>query len=203
MATAAMRQKPVEKRLRPSPGRPISFSVEQYHAIQDAGAISELRRYELLQGQIVEKEVPKPALVRVTRKLRERLEVLLANSGYCARVQDPITLVDSEPEPDLAIVLAPPGRYDERHPMPDDIALLIEVSESSLPSDRSTKLDTYAKAGIPSYWIVNLVGNVVEMYTQPRVGKFRKQAVFSTKQDVPVTIARKTFGNIPVKEFLP
>src|SRR5207249_7168379 len=74
------------------------------------------------------------------------------------RLQLPVTLSDtSEPEPDAAVVKGPPGVYEDHHPTPADVIAAIEVSDSSLRFDRSTKQRKYALAGIGQYWIVNLV----------------------------------------------
>jgi Uma2 family endonuclease len=82
------------------------------------------------------------------------------------RVQDPLALDDeSAPEPDLAVVR---GRHaDYRHEHPARAALVVEIAESSLAFDRVHKGSLYARAGIPDYWIVNLVDRVVEVYREP------------------------------------
>ena len=72
-----------------------------------------------------------------------------------------------EPEPDLAIVAGVPEDYRARHPGPEDIALLVEVAETTLDRDRGDKLLAYSAGGIAVYWIVNLVDHRVEVYTQP------------------------------------
>ena len=81
------------------------------------------------------------------------------------RVQHPISTVDSEPEPDLAIVRT--DRYNDSHPRGGDIAVVIEIADSSLVRDRTTKQRLYAAASVPRYMIINLNGPVVEMYTEP------------------------------------
>jgi Uma2 family endonuclease len=96
---------------------------------------------------------------------------LLPDDRASVRRQQPFAaLLDSEPEPD--VVLAPPGEYDREHP--ERTLLVIEVSDSSLERDRGLKARLYALAGVPEYWIVNLVDQVIEVYTEPFDGVFQQ-----------------------------
>jgi Uma2 family endonuclease len=88
-------------------------------------------------------------------------------SGWRAQTQLPITLADSEPEPDGALVRGDRRTFDHRKPVPDDFGVVIEVADTSLRFDRLVKLEDYARAGIPVYWIVNLVDGQVEVYADP------------------------------------
>jgi len=87
----------------------------------------------------------------------------LVDYGSCPPTSAPIS--DSEPEPDLIWVIQ--GDYSQRHPEPHEVALLVEVAESSLETDRGTKLGIYAEAGIGDYWIVNLIDRQIEVYRNP------------------------------------
>jgi Uma2 family endonuclease len=204
MATATLERKLLGKRPTPSSNpQQVRFTVEQYHAIQDAGALSSLRRHELINGFIVEKAVPNPKHVNTVRKTKDILNALLEETSFELRIQDPVTLPDNEPEPDIAVVLAPLTRYAERHPDPGDIGLLVEVADSTLRDDRVLKTEIYATSGIPIYWIVNLVHGTIEVYTQPRKGTYRKRTDYTAADSIPVVLGKKTLGRIPVKEFLP
>jgi Uma2 family endonuclease len=75
-----------------------------------------------------------------------------------------------EPEPDLAIVMGPAGRYDASHPTPADIAAVVEVADTTLQYDRTLKLRAYAQAGIAVYWLLNLEDRQVEVFTNPTAG---------------------------------
>lgn len=87
-------------------------------------------------------------------------------AGWTVRVQAPISLDDeSEPEPDVAVVQGHPGSYREAHPTRP--ALVVEVAESSLTFDRRRKGSLYARAGLPEYWIVNLIHRGLEVYREP------------------------------------
>jgi len=96
------------------------------------------------------------------------------------RVQNPIQLGDlSEPEPDLALVKADANDYTTRHPNASDVLLLVEVSDTTLDFDQTTKLRLYATHLVPEYWIVNLIDNCLEVYRQPNDGDYRQQTVLS------------------------
>ena len=180
------------------------FTVAEYHRLLDAGVLPETERVELLEGWIVKSTTRKPPhdarLDQAHEVVRERLP-----PGWRVRVQSAITLDDSEPEPDLAVVVGPASRYLERHPGPADIALIIEVADSSLALDREVKARVYARAGIPTYWIVNLVDARVEVYTRPSeavdVPVYGASAIYGLEAEVPLEIAGSS-TSIRVRDIL-
>jgi hypothetical protein len=122
------------------------------------------------------------------------------------RIQSAVTTDDSEPEPDIAAVRGPARRYLRRHPEPADIATLIEIAESSLHYDRQVKGPIYARAKIPIYWIINLVDNQVEVYTNPVGGanpRYRQRRVFGIDDIVPLVIDGREITGIAVSDLLP
>ena len=120
------------------------------------------------------------------------------------RVQSPVVLADSEPEPDFSISTPSESRNDD-HPAAADIYLLIEVSDSTLAGDRTTKLKLYAENSIPEYWIVNLPDDCVEVYTQPVASEQRydSRVVYGRGQSVPLAIAGTAPVSIAVDSILP
>ena len=83
-------------------------------------------------------------------------------------VQDPVRLLDSEPEPDVSVLRPRADFYASGHPEPADIFLIIEVADSSLHDDRNIMKPLYAESGITEFWIVNLVDECLEVYRDPR-----------------------------------
>lgn len=187
-------------------GRPLHpITVEQYHRMQDNGAIRKEDRCELIRGFLVEKPKIKPPHASAIRRLTRALLALLGEQAV-VQFQLPITLSDSEPEPDAVIATGVDEDYDTRHPGPEDILFLIEVSDSSLNFDRTVKLPLYAEAGVPQYWIINVAEKSIEVYAHPRGGKnpgYRKPAIHNRKDSVPVVVAGKKLGTIPVAKILP
>ena len=110
-----------------------------------------------------------------------------------------------EPEPDLAIVRGSKGEYFrlKRPPEPSEVALVIEVAESSLQRDRTEKLRAYAHGRIATYWIVNLLEGQVEVYTQPEADRYVAVQPFKPGQAVPVVIDGQEIGRVAVADLLP
>ena len=145
------------------------LSIEQYHAIIQAGILTSDDSVELLEGWLVFKMPKNPPHRATTRLVRTALENILP-AGWYVDSQEPITLSNSEPEPDIVVVRGDTRQYLDRHPGAEDIALIIEVSDTTLQRDRTVKKRIYARAGISIYWIVNLVEEQVEVYSQPKRG---------------------------------
>jgi Uma2 family endonuclease len=142
------------------------FTVPEYHRLIELGILTEDDNLELLEGYLVHKMTRNPphdAALQMGAKTWHRL----LPASWDLRVQSAITLGDSEPEPDFAIVRGDARAYLSRHPAPGDIALVVEVSDSTLPGDRDDKGRIYARAGITLYWIVNVNDWHVEVYTSP------------------------------------
>jgi len=127
-------------------------------------------------------------------------------TGWRLRVQSAITTSDSEPEPDFAIVPGPAERYLPHHPLPADIATLIEVADSSLARDREKKR-IYGHAGIAIYWIINLPDALVEVYSEPTGADaapgYRQRQDYKANDAVPLVIQGKEGGRIAVRDLLP
>jgi hypothetical protein len=123
------------------------------------------------------------------------------------RIQSAITLADSQPEPDFALVRGSADDYDTRHPGPADVGLIIEVADSSLLRDQRDKTRIYARGGIPCYWIVNLVDQRIEVYTQPSgpaaVPAYHAFQVYQPGDDIPLVLGGSTTGIVLASDLLP
>jgi Uma2 family endonuclease len=90
------------------------------------------------------------------------------------RVQNPIQLDDfSEPQPDISVLKRRDDFYRSGHPKPEDVLLVIEVSDTTLEYDRRVKVPLYARAGIAEAWVVNLAEERIEVYADPAEGAYR------------------------------
>src|SRR5437763_12430885 len=168
------------------PGPRRRFTVSEYYRMAETGVLKENDRVELVEGEIVEMA---PVGVRHATCV-DRLNKLLNRNlpvELIVRVQSPIHLGDySEPEPDVTLLTPRDYGTSEQHPGPEDIILLIEVSDTTLDFDRGSKLATYARAAIAVTWIVNLQRDVIEVYAQPVQGAYKKLRRFHRGQAVPV-----------------
>jgi len=182
------------------------FTVDEYHRMIDGGMLAREGRHELLDGFIVAKMTHNPAHDLAVSLVLRQLLTRLPQQFFC-RVQSAITLTTSEPEPDLGIVIGPERRYTTRHPGASDVALIIEVAESSLADDRNEKGMLYAQAALPQYWIVNLVDHCVEVFTDPTgptsSPAFKQKCKFDANAVIPLVIDGHDCGQIPVSDLLP
>jgi Uma2 family endonuclease len=172
----------------------------------DAGVFTGAPKCELIRGFILEKPVPGPPHSKVIYRLNRRLFALFPEPDWVVGVQDAITLADSEPEPDFFAATGPESKYDARHPGPKDLALVVEVSDTSAGHDRGDKLVLYAGNKIPQYWVIDVKTRRVEVYTDPRGGKspgYRGRAEYAPGDDIPVTAGGTALGTIPAADLLP
>jgi len=197
------RLEPTQRVLPSLPVRP--FSVAEYHKLLAVGILKSGDPYELLNGWIVPKMSINPPHNKSVRLLNRWFARVLSDD-WVLQVQGAITLSMSEPEPDIAIVEGPEDRYDDVNPGGRDSHLIIEVADSSLSEDRGEKLQIYAQARIPIYWIVNLIDRQIEEYSQPRGGKkatYRQRVVFGERESIPVHLGGKRVALLRVCDMLP
>jgi Uma2 family endonuclease len=135
--------------------------------MREAHILTEDDRVELLDGEVLLMSPIGPFHVGLVIKLTQLLSALLGTTGLVS-VQNPIQLNQfGEPQPDITVLHPRDDHYMMALPTPDDILLLIEVSDSSLIYDREQKLPQYALAGITEVWIIDVQKQIIEQYTQP------------------------------------
>jgi len=181
------------------------LTVEQYHAMMKAGILREGAPIELIDGLLVQKDrrdARNPTMTVGTlhslavTKLAHILSTLIAGHPFHVRSQQPATVSEvDEPEPDIAVVHGAFDDFRARHPGPADVALVIEVADSSLTYDRTTKQRLYAVAGIPQYWIVDLTTNQIEVYERPNPSREQYESAARFRAG---DIATFTIGSHPL-----
>ena len=141
------------------------WTREEYERLVDVGVLRPDERVELIKGEIVEvppQHGPHATGVRLAQIVLQGI----FGAGFDVRAQLPLALgPHSEPEPDVAVVVGAPRDYKQGHPT--TAVLVVEIAETRLGFDRDTKGSIYAAAGIPEYWIVNLVDRHLEIYRDP------------------------------------
>ncbi len=182
------------------------FTVEEYHQLIEAGVLKSGEPFELLEGWIVRKMIRKPPDDTSLGLLDDALRASLP-AGFRLRIQSAVTTMDSEPEPDVAVVRGDARTYVTRHPGAEDTLLLVEVADSTLNQDRNEKARIYARAGFPVYWIVNLVDSQVEVNADPTgpdpTPRYRLQQIYGTNDAVLLVIDGQTVAQVPVRDILP
>ena len=189
------------------PTEPVwRFSVAQYHQMIRLGILTEDDPVELLEGWIIQKMPKNPPHRAATKLTRNALEEIVPE-GWYVDAQEPITLLDSEPEPDVVVVRGDTRDYLDRHPGSPDLALVVEIADSTLERDRTSKKRLYARAGIPVYWIVNLPEQKLEVYTEPidlaQEPTYQQRQDYSLSDEVSVAIEGREVGRLTVRDLLP
>ena len=195
------------------PLTPERLTVEQYHQMIAQGILEEGSPIELLDGLLVRKDRSaiggNPMTVGayhfwVVNQLAD-LNSEFRTQGCFIQTQQPVSIAPvSEPEPDGAIILGNSEDFKLHKPAVKEILAVIEVADSSLHRDRTTKLRIYAASEIPLYFIINLPEKVIERYSQPlaSASRYGQSETLSIRQ----TVAFPTAGSplkIAVRKLIP
>lgn len=190
------------------------LNVPQFHQMLEQGILREGEPVELIDGLLLRKDrsdrggdpmAHGPWHAYAITRL-QRLAARLAGWGCHLRCQLPVTLAEYlEPEPDGAIVRGEPEDYLGRHPGPADTMAVIEIADSSLSYDRTTKQQIYASAGIPIYWIVGISERAIDVYSAPQAesGRYAHRRIALAGQTLQLPLASGRDLEVAVDELLP
>ena len=186
-----------------APVFPAHFRIDldRYHRAIEHGVLTESDPVELIEGRLLEKM---PIGERHANCVDLLIEYFFPryNKQYRCRAQNPMTIGEfSEPEPDFALVDRERYAAHSGKPIPADVPLIVEVSDSTLDFDRSVKARLYATAGIPEYWIINLRNDTLELHTRPDAasGDYGSVIRYGLDQTVPSPFC----GEVSVAELIP
>ncbi len=143
----------------------FKWSIADWHELVNSGVLAE-HRVELLEGEIIQMSPEGPMHSSTNYSVAEYFRELLKDRAI-VREAHPVTLDNSEPEPDIAVVRSPYTNYFTHHPYPQDIYWLVEISNRTLKLDLEQKSVTYARNNIPEYWVIDLVNRKLIVHTQP------------------------------------
>lgn len=160
------------------------FCTDEVYKMMEIGILPEESGWELIDGEIIHRMGIGSKHASVVRRLEKILERRIGDEVLVSG-QNPIHLDDyNEPEPDIALLKPREDFYAERHPLPEDILLLIEVANSTLKFDREVKKTLYAEAEIFEFWLVNLTENTIECYSSPKNANYRLVKIFGIGETV-------------------
>ena len=154
------------------------FRTDEVYQMMEMGILPEESGWELIEGEIIHRMTIGSKHASIVRKLEKYLE---RNFGDFVMIsgQNPIHIDEhNEPEPDIALLKPREDFYAENHPVPEDVLLVVEVSDSTVDFDREVKKTIYAEAGIGEFWLVNLKQNTVETYSNPSNGTYYQMRIF-------------------------
>jgi Uma2 family endonuclease len=157
------------------------LTVEEYHRLDEFNENG--RRTELIRGIVIEK-MSKSPLHRTLSTILFRLLALQVTKGLSIWKEEPLTLADSEPEPDISIVLGTEKDFTESHPTTAELAVEVAVSSASLDRENAA---LYAEAGVKEYWIVLGGERTVEVYRQPVGGKYQRMQIYKSGETIACT----------------
>lgn len=146
--------------------RPRRRTRAEYYRLGEVGFFED-ERVELLDGDIWTLPPQTPVHFSAAEATADALQAAF-RVDFVVRRRGPLTLGDeTEPEPDIAVAAGSHADYEDHHPTPPEVCLLVEVSDATLAKDRGRKAADYARAGIADYWIVNLVNRQLEVHRDP------------------------------------
>lgn len=170
------------------------FSVDEYERMGRAGVIPPEERVELIEGEVVEMSPIGKEHAAVVDRIA-RLFMRRSQDRVQVRVQSPIRLEDSEPQPDVSLLRPRDDFYATGHPTPKDIFLLVEVADTTLEKDRDIKAPLYAAAGIPETWIVDLEGRQLLVCRAPvAAGYGEVKTLIRGERIAPAAFPGEEFG---------
>lgn len=182
------------------------FSVAQYQRMAELGILGPEDKVELLEGYVVLKMARNPPHDSTIQRVQRTIYRFLP-AGWDLRVQSAVTLSDSVPEPDFALVRGDHRTYMTRHPSPADIGLIVEVANTSLDRDIEEKSEVYARSGIVAYWVIDVANSLVHVFGRPSgpapTPAYANHAVVGPAAAVELILDGIAVGLIPATELSP
>lgn len=177
------------------------ITVKQYDSMIKNGIFDDNDRIELINGVIIEK-MPKGTKHSSITDRATRIFYRTLNDQLLIRNQNPIWLDEfSEPEPDIVLTTIKEDEYETTHPTPNEIFLILEVSDSTLSYDRNTKAIAYSRAGIRQYLLLNIQDNTIEDYREPSTDGYQSKRTLRHGQSFNLVAFPENIFN--VEDFLP
>jgi Uma2 family endonuclease len=173
------------------------WTTTEFDRMVRAGIIEEGSRTYLWEGEVYEPMTINPAHRNAVGNLSDLLRARLPRADWTIEQDAPVDLEDgTKPQPDVMVIAGPRSRYRGRKIKPADMALLVEVSDTTYDRDRGPRWLKNAQTGIPVYWIVNIPERKVEVYTNPETGpdgspRYRDRAEFGLGAVVPLVLSRE------------
>ncbi len=177
------------------------WTVKEYQKLGEMGFFHPEERVELISGNIIKMSAKGTAHTSALGRTDRLFQDLFNNLAW-VRVQDPIALDDnSEPEPDIAVVIIDPFDYATHHPIPSEVYLIIEVADSSLAYDREVKAKIYARSGIADYWVLNVCDRQLHVFREPAEDGYQSEVVLG--ENASISPLQFPAFNIAIGEMLP
>lgn len=180
------------------------LTVQEYLEMHRLGIFDDDDNLELLEGWVVKKLGKNPPHIRCSTRLN-RLFLTHIPTEWTVHSEASITLSQSAPEPDFSILRGDMDEYANRLANASDIAVVVEISDTTLAKDRSYKTQLYARAAIPVYWLISLNERQIEVYSDPdpATASYLTTVIFGEKDDITLVLDGDEVALIPVVDILP
>ena len=165
------------------PPHRVRWTRDQCRLMEQTGILA--GRYELVDGEVFSKMGQKPAHAYVVRVVMEWLVAIFG--AKFVQVQLPIQVPGeagdyNEPEPDCALLTLPARTFAERHPSASELRLVIEVSDTTVAFDLTTKRAVYARAGIDEYWVIDIPARRLVVCREPGMDGYASITAYSENE---------------------
>ncbi len=164
------------------------WTVADYHKMGEVGLLTEDARVELIEGEIIEMA---PIGSPHGGKVNRLIHIFSRHLGdrVMTAAQNPIILGNhSEPQPDIALLKWRNDFYEKAHPQPEDVFLVIEVSDTTVRYDRDVKIPLYARNAIAEAWLLDIPNQCLEVYRSPQAGKYQQMTRHTEGQLAPLAL---------------
>lgn len=177
------------------------ITTDEYDLMIENRVFDEDDQIELLNGAIIEK-MPKGIKHAALNDIIATRLIQKLGDKVCVRNQNPVWLDEySEPEPDIVLSQLPFEKYLDKHPVPDEIFLILEISDSTLDYDRNIKGAAYSRAGIRQYLLLNVQEKTLEDYREPSADGFQSKQTYRAGQKFDLVAFPEI--SLDVSDFLP
>lgn len=162
------------------------FTRDEVERMLNAG-LFEGQRFELIDGDLIDKMGQNPPHSQATSRIAAWLTRIFDER---VRIQNPIEVSGRDrevswPEPDVAVIASEStDAFGSRHPRGDELLLVVEVADSSVRYDLTTKRDIYARAGVPEYWVFDILGRKLIVHRKPVQGRYEEVIAFGEGDSV-------------------
>jgi Uma2 family endonuclease len=183
------------------PTQRYHWTVEAFYRATSAGVFDDPKRWEVIRGELWRRDIVNPPHAYTTEYLAESFRRCFA-PDYRVREEKPLRLSeDTEPQPDVVVVLPDKELYAHRHPTPMETRLVVEVADATRYVDLGEKAALYAEAGIPEYWVVDLPRRRLVVHRDPSVDGWGEVRRLSEEDEIaPLFAPTNAF---PIVNILP
>lgn len=197
------------KRTLPVPEKlePRWFTRDEFHKMAGAGVFEDDERLELVDGMVVKMSPQGPRHTSATQRTARQLRRAFGETDFNIREEKPLALTSPHLEryPDVAVARGGDAVYNRRAPRPGDIVLLVEVSDTTLGSDLTTKKLLYGREGIPAYWVLDINGRQLFGFRRPDTvsGEYAEEFTADEAGSVTIEDAPQGPATVAVAALLP